>query len=543
MNIVYEVNIFLCYTNNGDGMNFDGILFHKVGRLIEDSLLDATLNRIDQTASSDFCLTFFKDGQSFCFSLSLNPSLAHFTIHQQRPQQTLAPTSFLEMLRYHLLGARITLIHRVEQDRIMRISFRKESAIGSEIERFLYIEMTGRRTNLILTKGDNFILDALHKFAYDEGSKRIIARGLLYQLPQQRMQTSLSTLIEKEMEARNIAPENMLKILEDSTSLYVYDSCYHLLPLTHRLDSFQESPILKGIYSFYQSILKKQAVTELLRPILKILKTETTRLEKRLTLLDESMESAKNAHIFKYWGDLIFTYSTELKIKRKTISVKDEEKQEEITIPLDDKVDIKTNALRFYQRYKKLLASRLHIEEQKGIALERLSYFETLASQLDNDLNLADLQQIKSELDDLKYTRQQKLPKPKKKTKQKITLSAFLSPEGPTIYVGKNNIQNDYLTFSFAKNDDLFFHVKDMPGAHVLVRGQPIGETTIRLAAKIAAYYSKARHSSSIPVDYTAIANIKKISGGQLGKVSLKKHKTIYIDMDDDIQQYALEKN
>jgi predicted ribosome quality control (RQC) complex YloA/Tae2 family protein len=117
-----------------------------------------------------------------------------------------------------------------------------------------------------------------------------------------------------------------------------------------------------------------------------------------------------------------------------------------------------------------------------------------------------------------------------------------MSPEGFAIFVGKNNLQNEHLTFSVARPNDTFFHVKDFPGSHVVVQGTPLGEVTIRLAAKIAAYYSKARYSSSIPVDYTSVSHVKKLSGGPLGKVLLKKQKTIYIDIDEDLSSYLAEK-
>lgn len=524
-------------------MNFDGVLFQKVANVITPIVTGATMNKIELISNHTFCLSLYKEKKGFCFYISLQSNTAHFTLSDKRPDQILAPTSFCDMLRQHLAGGQIREIILISGDRILQLVIEKENEVGIRYQRHLYIELTGKRTNLILTKEDHIILDALFKYSFDEGSMRMVARGILYQFPQKKMQTRFSTLLAKEQSFRQIDESELLNLVEVSDTVYLYSDVFHLIPLLHRQETPVVSPILTGIYSFYEKRRKEETDNELIRPVQKILTQELKRLEKRRALLEDSKISANRAWEVKYWADLLFTYATDLTKKQKELCVYDEEKQQDVTIPLDDRYDIKTNARHLYQTYKKRLASLQHIEDQTAKCLDEMFYYQTIESQLQNDLTYEEIQQIHQELITKKINKQKQPIRKTKSLKPKITYTTYISPEGPSIYVGKNNLQNDYLTFKLAQPEDMFFHVKDMPGSHVIVRGQPLGEVTIRLAAKIAAYYSKARYSASIPVNYTKVMNIKKVSGGPLGKVILAKNRTIFIDIDEDLEVYRSPKS
>ena len=204
-------------------------------------------------------------------------------------------------------------------------------------------------------------------------------------------------------------------------------------------------------------------------------------------------------------------------------------KNEEVRIPLDNKITVLDNANKYFKKYQKLKASISYIKEQKQIALDEIEYFKLLDYQLQNS-TLQEALEIKQELIDNKYlfVNEDKTNKRKEKPK----LLTYVLDDESLIIVGKNNIQNDYLTNKLAKPNDMWFHVKDAPGSHVILKSDDYNETNIRAAALIAAYYSTYKDSSSVLVDYTLQKNIKKIPGKKGCFVSYKNQSSIYIDPD-----------
>ena len=202
-----------------------------------------------------------------------------------------------------------------------------------------------------------------------------------------------------------------------------------------------------------------------------------------------------------------------------------------LLIELDERFDGKTNAKKYYNKYQKAKNSIKHINEQIELTKEEIQYFDTLITLMEN-ASYNDALEIKEELENLGYLRKRK-SKEKQKKKDKFKIETYLTKDNIVIYVGKNNLQNDYLTFKLAARNDTWFHVKDMPGSHVVVHSENLDEYTIRLASKMAAYFSKGKLSSSVPVNYTQIRTLKKPHSNKPGTVILDRYSTIYIDPDD----------
>ncbi|MEF9968685.1 MAG: NFACT RNA binding domain-containing protein, partial [Longicatena sp.] len=202
-----------------------------------------------------------------------------------------------------------------------------------------------------------------------------------------------------------------------------------------------------------------------------------------------------------------------------------------LKIPLDPKLDIKGNAKKCFQKYNKAKKGQIFIQEQIDICQKEIDYFEGIQEQLDIS-SFDDAKEISQELADLGYIKK-KVSKIRKNNKKKDTLpkiKRITLDNGIEISYGKNNLQNEALTFKLANKNDMWFHTKDYHGAHVVVHGQDLDEETIRTAAMIASYYSKGRSSSSVPVNYCQVKNLKKIPGAKPGMASLSTYKTIYID-------------
>ena len=203
----------------------------------------------------------------------------------------------------------------------------------------------------------------------------------------------------------------------------------------------------------------------------------------------------------------------------------------QLDIMLDPKLDGRANAQKYYQKYQKAKNSIDVLKEQIELTKKEIDYFDSLLTAM-VDASYYDALEIKEELENEGYLKKKKKKNTIRK-KQCPHYHTFVTKDGIEIAVGKNNLQNDYLTFKYAHRYDMWFHVKDMPGSHVIVKAQNLDEYTIRLAAKIAAYYSKGKNSSSVPVNYTLVKTLKKPAGAKPGKVILDHYKTIYIDPDD----------
>jgi len=206
---------------------------------------------------------------------------------------------------------------------------------------------------------------------------------------------------------------------------------------------------------------------------------------------------------------------------------------EVVTIPLDPNRSPAENAQRYFKKYQKAKASRLHIQEQSRKTAEENRYLATVLQQLE-DADLEDVADIREELEREGYVRKQKTAKARRETRQaKPQLTVTTSSEGVPIYIGRNNRQNDYLTSRLANSHDTWLHTKDMPGSHVVIRGRDFGERTLREAAQIAAYFSKGRTSAQVPVDYTLIKHVRKPKGAKPGYVIYDNHKTLYVTPDE----------
>ena len=227
-------------------------------------------------------------------------------------------------------------------------------------------------------------------------------------------------------------------------------------------------------------------------------------------------------------GDLLYTYENLEQKGLKQLEISDfngEMKQ----IALDPKLSIKGNANRYYSLYQKKRKGKSHIEEQIGIAEKELEYFESISEQL-SIADYADALDIREELSRYGYLKKNIS---KNKKKKKVNLYQ-ISVDGYVITFGKNNIQNSYLSFEYARSNDTWFHAKQFHGSHVTVNTDKPSEKIIRICANLAAYYSKGRYSSSVPVDYCLVRDLKKVKGAKSGFVTFKNYKTIYIDPIED---------
>ena len=275
--------------------------------------------------------------------------------------------------------------------------------------------------------------------------------------------------------------------------------------------------------------------------LLKLIQTESDRLGKKLSLQDEAISSGKQAEKYKYWGELITANLYQIKQGQNEVEVIDyyDPEYPTVRIPLESHLTPNENAQAYFRLYNKGKAGVAATEPFRHQTLAEMNYLESVKTALENAVNVAELAEIRQELVEQKYLKDKSKPGRKEKAERPQPMR-FVSSTGQTILVGKNNKQNDFLTLKVAKSRDMWLHVKDIPGSHVVVpldKEEFPDDTTLEEAAALAAYFSQAKNSSTVPVDYTHVRNVKKPVGAKPGMVIYENQWTLYINPDPELAE------
>ncbi|MFE5319684.1 NFACT family protein [Paenibacillus sp. NPDC056579] len=287
--------------------------------------------------------------------------------------------------------------------------------------------------------------------------------------------------------------------------------------------------------AFYGDKAERDTVKQRVSDLLRFLQNERSKNIKKLEKLQETMEDAKDADKFRILGELLTASMHQIQKGDTSVEVVNyyDEEQRPIRIELDPLMTASENAQRYFKKYTKAKNSLIAVHEQMEQTESEIVYLDNLLQQL-GSASLGDIEEIREELIEQGYIRDRSKKTRKKKPNQKPALSCFTSSEGIPIYVGKNNTQNEYLTNRLAQSADTWLHTKDIPGSHVVIRSQQFGEPTLHEAAQLAAFFSQAKESSQVPVDFTLIRHVRKPSGAKPGFVIYDHQKTLFVTPDTD---------
>ena len=536
-------------------MAIDGIILSKV----KDDLcshLPIRINKINSTSNTEVVFNVHADKIRTSLVISLHSVYNHISLSNENYSDYEEPSTFVMVLRKHITNGIITSIVQNEYDRYLLLNIRALNDLYDEKEYILSVELMGKYANLILIdKETNKIIDALKKIPPYLNNKRTILQGAIFELPESQnkkdpyndfsidFEQSLvkqiqgfSKQLEEEVRfkiSNNEKYEDIIKQIKESNSLYISNNNdYHVIPLTYLNLPYKEVSIQKGFDTLYYKANEKERIKTVTEDIYKFVKRQIKHFDTKVSKLKQSLIDSENLDEDRENGELLFTYSN---LETKGLNKIDiEDYSGDIkTIKLDPKLSIKQNANKYFTAYTKKRKGKVYIEEQLQIANRELEYFNALKEQLDIATYL-DALQIKEEL--IKYGYIRKKTNKQKKNK-KINLYQ-VEYKGSIITFGKNNTQNDYLSFDFAKPNNMWFHAKDFHGAHLVVNSDNPSEDVLRMCANLAAYFSNGRMSSSVPVNYCLAKNLKKVKGAKAGFVTIRNYKTIYIDpyLDDSIE-------
>ena len=540
---------------------FDGIFLNKI--ILELNILKSgRINKINESGDTDFIITIRANYNNYNLLLSASSSFSRCHLTEKTYDFPKIPKSFTMLLRKHIGGFFIKDIKTYSSDRVLIFDLEGYDELSYKKEYYLISEIMGRYSNIILTDNNYEIIDALKHDGVGEFNRTILPHAK-YEFPKTDKLNPFDYTLD---ELKAIAKENKLESPKDYMDLFngtsfniaeaIFKDDFHIENFYNYLHVDTKPAVIinyKGKKDFYYHPFDKEIIKEYdtlssmlddyyyledlnakikqkTNDLSSFIAKEIKKLENKLIKLNQELNNSNELETYKLYGELLLQ-APNLKEKLKSIDVLNYYNNENLTIPLDIKYTVLENSNKYYKKYQKAKNAILYIKEQIEKCENEITYFKSLAFQISIS-NINDALEIKDELINNKYLFD-KEPKNKKKEKPKL-LTYDLGDA--LVSVGKNNVQNDYLTHKLSKPNELWFHVKDAPGSHVVLHKQEdITDDEIRTAALIAAYYSTLSNSSSVPVDYTKIRNLKKVPKIKGSFVTMTHQKTIYIDPDKNI--------
>lgn len=570
-------------------MAFDGITIANIVHELNRNLLDGRINKIAQPETDELLLTIKTPGGQRRLSISASASLPLIYLTEGNKPNPMTAPNFCMLLRKHINNGRITKIWQPKLERIIHFEIEHLDELGDLCKKELIVEIMGKHSNIIFCNEDGTIIDSIKHVSSQMSSVREVLPGRTYFIPDtmeksdplsvsfaefQRVLTEkpmplskavytsftgISPVVAEEicylsgidssLTPRELSEDLLTHLYRQFTLYFEEVSAGHFspaiyyhgaepkefsaLPLTHfsqyiRKEYDSISRLLEDYYAEKNTLTRiRQKSVDLRR----VVQTALERNRKKYDLQAKQLRDTENREKFKVYGELIHTYGYNLEPGAKKLEALNYYTNEMITIPLDSTKTPQENALKYFEKYNKqkrtFEALTSLIEETR----DDISYLESVSNALDIALSEDDLTQIKEELIESGYIR-------RKFTKKKVKITSkpfhYLSSDGYHIYVGKNNLQNEELTFHFASGNDWWFHAKGIPGSHVIVKtnGEELPDRTFEEAGKLAAYYSKNRGSEKIEIDYIEKKHVKKPKGGKPGFVVYYTNYSLMIDSD-----------
>ncbi|SKA92489.1 Predicted component of the ribosome quality control (RQC) complex, YloA/Tae2 family, contains fibronectin-binding (FbpA) and DUF814 domains [Caloramator quimbayensis] len=566
-------------------MPLDGVFVNSIVKELS-TIINGKIDKIHQPSDYENILLVKKDKKTYKILLCSNPSYPRVHITENNYENPAAPPSFCMTLRKHLNGGKIADIYQVNFDRIIEFKIEGRDELGYPIIYFLIIEIMGKHSNIILLNEKRYIIDSIKRITSDVNRYRQIIPGVEYICPP--IGEKINPLEQNDESIINIfsnfnSDKPVYKLFTDSflgvSKTLAYEICNNLAN-TKLKDLSNEQKLLLNInflyymakirsydykyiifyketsmfdyyvfelseyknlkFELYESPSKvldtfygqrdlKDSLKQKYTSLFKLITNFIERTDKKIQIYKEKIEECSNFDIYKIYADILMANQYYIDLSSDKVELQNfyDPELKNIVIPIDVDVSPVQNAQNYYKRYNKEKNTLEITNKLLKDSIEEKQYLESILCNLENASDMDTIEEIKSELFELGY-----IKKKKNNIKQKKSSPHhFKSSDGFDIYVGKNNFQNDYLTMKFAVGSDIWMHVKNIPGSHVIIKSKngEVSDTALLEGALLAAFFSKAKNSSNVPVDYTEKKNVKKPSGAKPGMVIYYTNKTIYV--------------
>lgn len=555
-------------------MAFDGFFTHAVVHELDQTLATGRVAKVNQPYPAELIMTIRAHRHNYSLLLSANPTYPRMQITQIAYQNPAVPSNFAMTMRKYLEGAILESIEQVDNDRIIKMNFKTRDELGDQQRLVLVIEIMARHSNVSLVNEKNHkIIDTIKHVGSDQNRVRLLLPGATFVMPpkQDKVNPYLPNQIYTDLVRKDLDENELAKQLQARYQGLGRQSAQELarelqassdLPTTYHtfLKQFENpDPVIyddnngkRQFAAFLPSNIKEEQLThydtlsvmldafyaqkaerdrskELAGQVLKVLHNELKKDRRKVKKLKQQLEDAAKADYYRIRGEILTTYLGKLTAGMTEIALPNfYDDNKPLKIKLDPELSPSRNAQKYFTKYDKLKTSVDYVKEQLKLANDEINYLANIESQIDL-ASPADIQEIRLELQQQGYIKQ-KRQKSKKRRKVRVSKpEEFHTSNGTTVLVGKNNLQNDRLSFKIANKNDIWLHVKDIPGSHVIIRDSDPDEQTLLEAAQLAAYFSKGRNSDNVPVDYLPAKRLHKPNGAKPGFVTFTGQKTLYV--------------
>lgn len=574
-------------------MALDGLVLANVVHELTTELVGGRIDKIYQIEKEDILITIRNQGSTYKLLLTANSNYPRLHLSSLAKNSNAEPPMFCMLLRKHLGGGKLLSITQPNMERIVTLAIEATNELGDKETKLLTIEIMGRHSNIILMKQDGTIIDSIKHISSDKSSIREVLPNRTYVSPPSQDKISplhlteenfISKLLSKEMSIykglyssfNGVSPifaqalcfeagldsNVLISTLEPAALSKLYAHFEKALQLIQAGSFtptlyFDEQEVPTDFYCFklsiYETLIQKsyQSISALLEyfyfersthfnvsqktsDIKKLLHTFLDRAVRKKQIQEKALEEAEHKDLYKIYGELLTAYAHQVPSQSESFTTLNyyTEPYEEITIPLERNRTAIENAQFYYKLYNKAKRTELAAKEQLLNIEEDIKYLQSVLLSLDLLQTKEDIAELRAELIEMGYLKKKKGTAKNKSNKKDLPFLHFKSSLGHDIYVGKNNYQNDTLTMKFAKPNDLWLHIKDGPGSHVIIKhleGVSINEDILLEGAILAAYHSSGKMSSHVPIDYTYKKNVKKVPNAKPGMVIYTNFKTLYV--------------
>lgn len=537
-------------------MSFDGFFLHHLTNELQEQIEKGRIQKVNQPFDHELVLTIRNNRRNYKLLLSAHPVFGRIQTTEANFQNPQNPNTFTMIMRKYLQGAVIETIQQIENDRILEIVVSNKNEIGDHIKATLVVEIMGKHSNIILIdKNEHKIIESIKHVGFSQNSYRTILPGSTYIAPPKTkainpFDISDQTLFEL-LQTNDLSPKNLQQLFQGlgrDTALVLShclkdnklndfrqffsreyypsltEKSFSAVQFSSSHETFQSLGQLLDYY--YQEKAEKDRIAQQASDLIHRVQSELEKNIKKLAKQQDELLATENAEEFRQKGELLTTYLSIVPNNQDIVVLDNYYTNQTIEISLDRALTPNQNAQRYFKKYQKLKEAVKHLKGIISDTKNTITYLESVETSL-NHASMEDINDIREELVETGFIKRRAHDKQHKRKKPE----QYLASDGKTIImVGRNNLQNDELTFKMARKGELWFHAKDIPGSHVLIRDNLNPSDEVKTdAAELAAYYSKARLSNLVQVDMIEAKKLNKPSGTKPGFVTYTGQKTLRV--------------
>ena len=543
-------------------MSFDGFFLHHMVEELRRELVNGRIQKINQPFEQELVLQIRSNRQSHRLLLSAHPVFGRIQLTQTTFENPAQPSTFIMVLRKYLQGALIESIEQVENDRIVEISVSNKNEIGDHIQATLIIEIMGKHSNILLVdKSSHKILEVIKHVGFSQNSYRTLLPGSTYIAPPSTESLNPFTIKDEKLfeilqtqetttknlqslfqglgrdtanELENILVSDKLSTFRNffnqETKPCLTETSFSPIPFANQVgEPFDNLSDLLDTY--YKDKAERDRVKQQASELIRRVENELQKNRHKLKKQEKELLATDNAEEFRQKGELLTTFLHQVPNDQDQVILDNYYTNQPITIALDKALSPNQNAQRYFKRYQKLKESVKYLTDLIQETKATILYLESVETVL-NQAGLEEIAEIREELIQTGFIRRRQREKIQKRKKPE----QYLASDGKTIiYVGRNNLQNEELTFKMARKEELWFHAKDIPGSHVVISGNLDPSDEVKTdAAELAAYFSQGRLSNLVQVDMIEVKKLNKPTGGKPGFVTYTGQKTLRVTPDPE---------